>query len=72
MPLERPKSPGIFARISSGTHSASVTVSPPMKKAQDDWPLLHACAVPEYGSHVVAFAAPPFGMKVCSMKRQDS
>ena len=60
---------GNFSRISSGTQTASVIVSPPMKKAQEDRPFVHAWEIPDQGSYNVAFAAPPFGMKVCSMKR---
>lgn len=60
------------ARISSGMHTASVTVSPPMMNAQLDKPFVHGWAVLLHGSYVVAFAAPPRGMKVCSMNRQLS
>jgi len=42
-----------LARISSGRAIASVTVSPPKKKAQDDSALFHASAVWVYGSKVV-------------------
>jgi len=43
-----------------------------MKKAHEDRPFVQAWAVPPHGSYDVALAAPPFGMKVCSMKRVDS